>query len=163
MKVQSEAKAAHAADCSWFPCVFPQQGDTSFPAHAQRESKRLRKLAGEEGHQAPSPPKRRLSDFPGQPSRRTSRCSQRLLLDVLDIVIQDHLLPDQACDGKQLDDLVLMPHGTLAALGSHLEEDSLSGHLSIRRQAISESDGAPHQARFCVVSARPSRCVLSYC
>jgi len=51
------------------------------------------------------------------------------LLDVLQIVGQDHLLADQAFDGKQLDDLVLVPNGKLAALRFHLEEDGPSGHV----------------------------------
>ena len=49
--------------------------------------------------------------------------------DVLQIVVQGHLLADQAFDGKQLDHLVLVPHGKLATLRFHLEEDAPSGHL----------------------------------
>src|SRR6266446_9871985 len=75
------------------------------------------------------PPKRRLSDFPGPTSRRTSRSSQRLLQDVLQIVVQGHLLADQAFDGKQLDNLVLVPNGKLATLRFHLEEDAPSSHV----------------------------------
>src|SRR6266481_2617918 len=75
------------------------------------------------------PPKRRLSDFPGPTGRSTSRSSQRLLQDVLQIVVQGHLLADQAFDGKQLDHLVLVPNGKLATLRFHLEEDAPSSHL----------------------------------
>src|SRR6266446_104671 len=75
------------------------------------------------------PPKRWLSDLPGPTGRSTSLSSQRLLQDVLQIVVQGHLLADQAFDGKQLDHLILVPHGKLAALRFHLEEDAASGHL----------------------------------
>jgi len=51
------------------------------------------------------------------------------LQDVLQIVVQGHLLADQAFDGKQLDHLVLVPNGKLATLRFHLEEDAPSGHL----------------------------------
>jgi hypothetical protein len=43
------------------------------------------------------------------------------LLDRLQRVGEGHLLPDQTFERKPLDDLVLMPHGTVAALGYHLE------------------------------------------
>ena len=49
--------------------------------------------------------------------------------DVLQIVVQGHLLADQAFDGKQLDNLVLVPNGKLATLRFHLQEDTPSGHL----------------------------------
>jgi hypothetical protein len=61
--------------------------------------------------------------------RRTSRSSQRLLQDVLQIVGQGHLLADQTFDRKQLDDLILVPNGKLATVRLHLEEDAPSGHL----------------------------------
>ena len=61
--------------------------------------------------------------------RRTSRSSQRLLQDVRQIVGQGHFLSDQAFDGKQLDNLILMPNGSLATLRFHLEENAPSGHL----------------------------------
>jgi len=50
------------------------------------------------------------------------------VLDGLQRVCQDHLLADPAFDGKQLDDVVLVPNGKLAALRFHLEEDGPSGH-----------------------------------
>jgi len=62
-------------------------------------------------------------------SRRTSRSSQRLLQDVLQIAVQGHLLAEQAFAGKQLDDLILVPHGKLATVRLHLQEDAPSGHL----------------------------------
>jgi hypothetical protein len=77
----------------------------------------------------PFAPKRRLSDFPGPTGRRPPRGSQRFLLDILQIVGEGHLLPDQTFERKQLDDLVLMPNGKLAALGSHFEQDRMSGQL----------------------------------
>jgi hypothetical protein len=43
------------------------------------------------------------------------------LLDRLQRVGEGHLLPDQTFERKPLDDLVLMPHGTVAALGYRLE------------------------------------------
>jgi hypothetical protein len=55
MKVQSDTRTAHTADCFWFPCVFVQPRDNSLPSLAPMQSKRLRELAGEEGNQAPSP------------------------------------------------------------------------------------------------------------
>jgi hypothetical protein len=49
---------------------------------------------------------------------------QRLLLDVLQIVVQDHLLANQTLNGKQFDDLILGPHGKLALLCPHLQQDA---------------------------------------
>jgi hypothetical protein len=46
------------------------------------------------------------------------------LLDVLQIVVQSHLLADQAFDRKQLDDLILGPHSKLVLLCPHLHQDS---------------------------------------
>jgi hypothetical protein len=60
---------------------------------------------------------------------RTPRGSQCFSLDRLQIVGEGHLLPDQTFDRKQLDDLVLMPNGKLAALCYHLEQDRTSGQL----------------------------------
>ena len=52
-----------------------------------------------------------------------SRGRQRLLLDVLQIVVQSHLLADQTFDRKQLDDLILGPNGKLVLLCPHLQQD----------------------------------------
>jgi len=59
-----------------------------------------------------------LSDFSGPTSRRTSRGSQCLLSDVLQIVIQSHLLSDQAFDGKPLN--APLPHARQQTDGSAL-------------------------------------------
>jgi hypothetical protein len=106
------------------------------PAHRQQvsrtcshESKRLRKLADEGRNQAPSPQRGGCRTLSSPTGRSTSRSSQRLLQDGLQIVVQDHLLADQAFDGKQLDHLVLVPNGKLATVRLHLEEDAPSGHL----------------------------------
>lgn len=72
---------------------------------------------------SPFVPKRRLSDFSGRTCRSPARSCQRLLLDVLQIVVQSHLLPDQPFDGKLLNDLVLGPDDKLLTLGPHLQQD----------------------------------------
>jgi hypothetical protein len=51
------------------------------------------------------------------------------LLDVLEIVVQSHLLADRAFDGKQLDELILLPHGKLAMLCPHWQQDRPPGQL----------------------------------
>jgi hypothetical protein len=51
------------------------------------------------------------------------------LLDVLQIVFQDHLLADQPLDREQLDDLILGPDSKLATLCYHLQQDCPPGQL----------------------------------
>jgi len=51
------------------------------------------------------------------------------LLHVQQILVQGHLLPDQALDGQPLDDLILIPHSKLAGVGFHLHQHGPSGHL----------------------------------
>src|SRR5260221_8364584 len=111
------------------PVPFPSRETTAFPHFARMQSKRLRKLAGEGRNQAPPPQGGGCRTLSSPTGRRTSRSSQRLLQDVLQIVVQGHLLADQAFDGKQLDNLVLVPHGKLATVRLHLEEDAPSSHL----------------------------------
>jgi hypothetical protein len=83
--------------------------------------------------------------------RRTSRGSQRFLLDILEIVGQDHLLPDQTFDRKPLDDLVLMPDGQLAVLGKHLQQNRPSSQLwadVVGRQIEIDTAIATHMAQI---------------
>ncbi len=82
---------------------------------------------------------------------RTPRGSQRFVLDRLQIVGEGHLLPGQTFDRKQLDDLVLMPNGKLAALGYHLEQDRTSGQLRpdvVGRQIELDTPITSHMAQI---------------
>jgi hypothetical protein len=127
MKVQSDTRTTHAADGFWFPASLSSNQTTAFPHVARRPSKRLRKLAGEGRNQTPSPQRGGCRTLSSPTGRSTSRSSQRLLQEVLQIVVPGHLLADQAFDGKQLDHLVLVPNGKLATLRFHLQEDAASG------------------------------------
>jgi hypothetical protein len=67
-----------------------------FSRTCSNESKRLRKLADEGRTQAPSPQRGGGRTLSSPTGRSTSRGSQRLLQDVLQRVVQGHLLTDQA-------------------------------------------------------------------
>ncbi len=91
-------------------------------------------------------PQRRLSDFPGRPGRSTSRGRQCLLLDGLQIVVQRHLLSDQAFDGDHLDNLILGPHGKLALLCPYLQQDRPPSQLWAK--VIGRSPGLHPRSRL---------------
>ena len=102
-----------------FLCLC-EAGRQQFSRTCSTESKRLRKLADEGRNQAPSPQRGGCRTLSSPTGRRTSRSSQRLLQDVLQIVVQGHLLAEQAFAGEQLDDLILVPNSKLTALRLYL-------------------------------------------
>ena len=67
-------------------CLYPA-GDKGVPTLARAPGKRLSTSADERTKSSPFPPQRRLSDFPGPTGWRASRSSQRLLLNVLHILV----------------------------------------------------------------------------
>jgi hypothetical protein len=74
-------------------------------------------------------------DLTCSPSRRTGRgtplVGQRLSSDVLQIVIDGHLLPNKPLDRQLLDDLIRMPDDKLRLFCMHLQEDLTSRHSLI--------------------------------
>jgi len=86
------------------------------PPLARMCDKRLRKTADEGGNQAPSPHSEDCRTLSSPADRRTSWGCQCLLLDVLQIIVQKHVLTNQTFDGKQLNDLVLGPDSKLVML-----------------------------------------------
>ncbi len=73
------------------------------------------------------------------------------MLDVLQIVVQGHLLAHQAFDGKQLHDLILGPHSKLATLCYHLQQDRPPGHLRtdvVRSQVNVHAAISPHMTQI---------------
>jgi hypothetical protein len=62
------------------------------------------------------PPKETTVGFSWIHEQENVAGSQRLLQDVLQIVVQKHVLTNQTFDGKQLNDLVLGPDSKLVML-----------------------------------------------
>src|SRR5260370_28057227 len=98
-----------------------------FSRTCSNESKRLRKLADEGRNQAPSPQRggcRTCLDRRAEARRGAANASCRMYCRESSRAIS---WPTKPGNGKQLDHLVLVPHGKLATLRFHLEEDAPSG------------------------------------
>jgi hypothetical protein len=82
--------------------------------------------------------------LPPGPKNVAARGGPRLLLDGLQRVVQGHLLANQAFDGKQFDDLVLLPNGKLAMRRPHLQQDRTPSQSPGRCKTLSGQRSGSH-------------------